>query len=328
LLVLKFQYILKIQNKMKTHTVPRPAAIELSRIRVRGFETNPLDGTVRWHPLKSLSFFAMVGVALVFAIPTATPGALAAAFVLTTLTLCLGHSVGLHRLLIHRSFTCSRWLERVLVYLGTLVGMGGPFGMLYLHDMRDWAQRHRECHPFYSHRNRIWRDGWWNLHCEVELDHPPQFTPEPETTADPFYRFLEKTWRWQQVPLAVALYLLGGWAWVVWGICVRVPLCLTGHWLIGYLAHNGGTRGWHLHGHAVQGYNVPGLGLISMGEAWHNNHHAYPESARHGHHAGQPDPGWWAIALMRQLGLVHDIVLPETLPERPERELLEDKPRR
>ena len=61
----------------------------------------------------------------------------------SAVTLCLGHSVGLHRLLIHRSFAAPRWLALLRVYLGTLVGMAGSLGMVRLHDMRDWAQRCR-----------------------------------------------------------------------------------------------------------------------------------------------------------------------------------------
>lgn len=296
--------------------------IDLPRVWRRDAQTNPLQGEVHWSPLKSVSFFSLLVLALIFAAPAASVGAVGACLMLTMLTLCLGHSVGLHRLLIHRSFRCPLLLERSLVYLGVLVGMGGPFGMLFLHDMRDWAQRHTACHPFFIHQSRVWRDAWWNLHCEIKLTHPPGFSPGPEAAADPFYRFLERTWRWQQLPLALLLYLAGGWGWVIWGICVRVPLCLTGHWLIGFLAHNLGSRGWQVHGHAVQGYNLPGLGLISMGEAWHNNHHAFPGSARHGHTPLQLDPGWWAIACLRRLGLAHDVVLPGDLAQRPELELL------
>jgi stearoyl-CoA desaturase (delta-9 desaturase) len=115
------------------------------------------------------------------------------------------------------------------------------------------------------------------------------------------------------------LYSLGGWSWVVWGISVRIVTSLTGHWLIGHLAHNIGERDWHLEGHAVQGFNLPHLGLLTMGECWHNNHHAYPNSARLGLHRGQADPGWWFIALLHRLGLARQVRLPENLPPRPER---------
>lgn len=238
------------------------------------------------------------------------------------MTLCFGHSVGFHRLLIHRSFHCSRWMEYLLVTIGTLVGMGGPSKMLYLHDSRDWAQRHPKCHPFFIHQNGVLKDWWWNLHCEIQLTHPPEFRPESQVTGSRYYRLLDRMWMWLQLPLAVVLYSLGGWSWVVWGICIRIPVSLTGHWLVGYLAHNVGPRTWYLEGHAVQGFNVPGFGLLSMGEAWHNNHHAFPESARLGIEKGQNDPGWWFLCLFNRLGFVWNLNQPKDLPHRPELKLL------
>ena len=81
-----------------------------------------------------------------------TPGAVALFAVTTIVTLRAGHSVGMHRLLVHRSFSAKPWVEYVLVYLGTLVGMAGPLGMVRLHDMRDWAQRQLACHDLLANR--------------------------------------------------------------------------------------------------------------------------------------------------------------------------------
>ncbi|MFT5408658.1 MAG: fatty-acid desaturase [Verrucomicrobiales bacterium] len=297
--------------------------IELPRVRARDVSTSPIEGSVHWDAPKSITFFTLALLAVVFAIPAANAAAVLVCLLLTGVSVCGGHSVGLHRLLIHRSFRCPLVLEHFLVYLGVLVGMGGPFGLIWMHDLRDWAQRHPACHSYLSHRNRIWKDAWWNLHCELVLQHPPEFQAEPETSNDRFYQFLEKTWRWQQLPVALILFVCGGWSWVVWGVCVRLPACLLGHWLVNYLAHNGGARDWHLEGHVVQGYNLPALSLLSMGEAWHNNHHAYPGSARHGHRFWQLDPGWWLIATLRRIGLVWEVTLPEDLPLRPELERVE-----
>ena len=292
---------------------------EVRRMHRMSDLTNPEEGTVMGSPVKSLWFFGHLGIAVIGGVLTLGQMPVLLSGALTVLTLCLGHTVGLHRLLIHRSFECPRWLERLLVYLGTLVGMGGPFGMIYLHEIRDWAQRQGRCHPFFIHQTGFWRDAWWNLHCEIRLKHAPRLEIEPEVARDPFYRLLQRTWMLQQVPPALLLHYLGGWPWVVWGISVRIVLSLTGHWLVGHLAHNGGHRDWHLEGHAVQGYNLPRLGLLTMGECWHNNHHAFPKSARLGLSKGQMDPGWWFIALLRRLGLAWNVQLPETLPPRPER---------
>ena len=71
-------------------------------------------------------------------------------------------------------------------------------------------------------------------------------------------------------------------------------------------------------GAAAQGYNVRIAGLISMGESWHNNHHAFPDSAKLGLFAGEIDFGWWAIRGLEALGLASQIDTPEMLPFRPE----------
>ena len=149
--------------------------------------TNPCDGQVVWAPLKSLWFFAHAWVAVVGGYLTWSWDAIGVSFLITIATLCLGHSVGLHRLLIHRSFQCPCWLEYVLVHLGTLVGMGGPFRMLYLHDIRDWAQRHPACHPYFIHQSPLWLDGWWQLHCAIRLAHPPRFRVETRVAEDRFF---------------------------------------------------------------------------------------------------------------------------------------------
>jgi fatty-acid desaturase len=157
------------------------------------------------------------------------------------------------------------------------------------------------------------------LHCDIRLAHPPRFVIEERVRQDRFYVFLEKTWRLQQLPLAAVLYLGGGLSWVVWGIGVRLFVSLTGHWLVGYLAHNRGGKTWHIEGAAVQGYNVPGFALLTMGESWHNNHHAFPESSRLGLGRGEWDMGWLALKLFARLGWVWNLATPETLPPRKER---------
>ncbi len=97
------------------------------------------------------------------------------------------------------------------------------------------------------------------------------------------------------------------------GLLTIVTRCL-GHSLVGYVAHNWGRRDWQLAGHAVQGFNGPGISLLTTGEAWHNNHRAFPGSARLGLCASQFDPGWCTLVAMRALGLVWDLKQPADLP--------------
>lgn len=199
--------------------------------------------------------------------------------------------------------------------------------MIHQHDLRDWAQRKTRCHPYLRHGNAILKDGWWQLNCELILQHPPQLQLENRLVNDRVYAWLERTWMWQQLPWAVLLFYFGGIAWVVWGISARVVVSVTGHWLIGYFAHNHGQRDWHVKGAAVQGYNISWFGLISMGEAWHNNHHAFPGSAVLGVYQGQADPGWWVLNAMNNLGLAWALKLPSDLPYRPELLPIEHKTR-
>ncbi len=205
-----------------------------------------------------------------------------------------------------------------MAYAGVLVGMGGPLRVMFMHEIRDWSQRQSACHPFFIHKSGLFRDGLWNLHCECRLTNPPAFTPEQAITDSEFYRLLGRYWIAAQLPLAGLLYGFGGWAWIVWGICVRVTVSLIGHWFVGFLAHNFGELTWRVEEASVQGYNLNGLGLLTMGEAWHNNHHAFPESARLGLKAGQHDPGWWILCLLMRCGLVHELTLPRDIPHRPE----------
>src|ERR1700742_403590 len=88
--------------------------------------TNPCEGRVFWKARKSLWYTAAMLVSLVLAPWLVTPGAVAVCFVLTVATLCLGHTVGMHRRLIHESYDCPLWVEHLLVYLGVLVGIAGP----------------------------------------------------------------------------------------------------------------------------------------------------------------------------------------------------------
>jgi stearoyl-CoA desaturase (delta-9 desaturase) len=285
---------------------------------VAGSDTSPLDGRVRWSPKKSLWIGAMTIIALAVA-PISFSWSAVALFVVTSaVTLCFGHSVGMHRRLIHRSFQCPLWLEYLCIYLGTLVGMAGPLGMIRLHDFRDWAQRQQACHDFFCHRKPFLHDGWWQLHCELRLAHSPALDLEPRLRDDRFYAFLERTWMWQQLPWALAFFALGGIGWVVWGICTRVAVCVTGHWLVGHFAHREGDQRWVVEGAAAQGYNIGIAGLISMGESWHNNHHAFPGSARLGLLPGEIDLGWQLIKAFERFGLASAIVTPETLPFRQE----------
>ena len=281
-------------------------------------QKNPVDGKVGWSPVKSLWWSGMaagwaIGGTLYF-----SWAAVGVFFVLCGGILCLGHSLGMHRKLIHDAYECPGWIERMFVYFGTLVGLGGPFTMMHAHDLRDWAQRQPSCHDYLSQQRGIVTDFWWQLHCKLTLADGPTFRFPDKLTGSRYYRFLQATSMAQQIPVGLALYVIGGWGWVAWGVCGRVAVSMFGHWVVGYFAHNNGRRDWQVEGAAVQGYNLRWLGLVTFGECWHNNHHAFPGSAKLGLKADQFDPGWLVLRLMEKAGLAASLKQPADLAIRPE----------
>jgi fatty-acid desaturase len=279
-------------------------------------DADPLAGVVTWDPWRSLWNGGMLVTALALGPLYFSWGAFAVFVVLLELTMCTGHSVGFHRRLIHRTFECPKWLERVLVWSGTLVGMQGPLWVIQSHDLRDWAQRQRNCHPYLRHGQGLLKDAFWSLHCRLRLSKPPRFNPGPGIADDRFYRFLQRTWMLQQIPLGLILYAIGGVPWLIWGVCARVATGVSMHWFVGYICHTHGPQSWLVNGGAVQAHNVPWAAIPSMGESWHNNHHAFPASARHGLYRGQIDIGFQFIRSLERLGLAWNIRTPDTLPRR------------
>lgn len=276
------------------------------------------DGRVRWSPVKSLWFLLMLTVGAVGGGFTFSWSAFVLYVASTAAVLLLGHSLGNHRKLVHDSFECPKWLEYILVYCGVHVGLAGPIGLVKQHDLRDFAQRLPRCHDYLRHGRGPCLDAWWQLNCELVLERAPGIRIEPRIAADRFYVFLERTWMAHHLLLAIPLYGLGGWALVCWGLCARVATSVLGHWVIGYFAHNHGEVAREVQGAAVQGHNVRFVSLLTMGECWHNNHHAFPGSARLGLTPGEWDPGWWTLCALERLGLAWRIRLPADLPHRPE----------
>lgn len=292
---------------------------DLSGHRVRSKDVEDVcRGEVRYAPIKSLWFLGMLSGAVIGGALTFSLGAFMLFLCTTACVLLLGHSLGSHRKLIHDSFQCPTWLEYLLVYFGVQVGLAGPLGLLRQHELRDYAQRLPVCHDYLRHGRSAWLDAWWQLHCSLKLANPPAIHIEARIADDRFYRFLERTWMLQQLPWALLFYAWGGWGFVFWGVCARVTAGVFGHWFVGYFAHNHGGMHHAVQHAAVQGRNVHSVSLLTMGECWHNNHHAYPGSAKLGLYPGEWDPGWWMLSLLQRLGLVWGIRLPQDLAVRPE----------
>lgn len=271
-------------------------------------------GEVRWAPEKSLFFTANALVFIGLAVPTFSWGAFAAAGVSTALCLCLGHSVGLHRGLIHRTFRMHRTTARVLSWLATLTGIGPVLRLMGMHDIRDRWQNQDWAPAYYAYDHGWVRDFWWYLHCQ---HHPRPGDLEPEIpadhAADPVLAWLDRTWMWQQLPVAVLLFAALGWGGVVWAVCGRVLVSSLGHWLVNHVCHTRGTRRYAIEGSGEEGRNNLLFGALSMGEGWHNNHHAWPDSARFGMAWYEVDPGWLALRAMAAVGLAWDVQTQDTV---------------
>jgi len=101
--------------------------------------------------------------------------------ILTYCSLLVGHSAGTHRMMIHKTFQRPKWLERILIYIGVVVGMAGPFGILRIHDLRDRAQRQNACHDFFAYRRSYWKDLFWQLTYRFQFDLNSRLSPNWRT---------------------------------------------------------------------------------------------------------------------------------------------------
>jgi fatty-acid desaturase len=223
----------------------------------------------------------------------------------------LGITLGYHRLLTHRSFQTPKAVEYVLTLFGVLANEGGPLG---------WVATHRKHHRFSdqdgdphspTQRGFWWAQvGWW-FFLDPVLDDPIRGARNVKDLArDPVHRAFE---RWQIVPpvlLAGALYGLGSWwggvglSWLVWGVFARTAVVLHATWLVNSAAHLWGYRTFATKDRST---NLWWVALLTFGEGWHNNHHHYQRSARHGLRWWEIDPTYWCIRVLGLVGLASDI---------------------
>ncbi len=270
--------------------------------------------------------FAIVpAVALVAAIPVlwgwgiGWADLISAAFFYTVS--CLGVTVGFHRYFTHGSFKAGRAMRIALAVAGSL-SVQGPV----LH----WVADHRRHHAF-SDRDgdphSPWNfgtspaalvRGFWHAHMgwifDRDLTNRQRFAPDME--ADPDMRLVHRLFG----PLTFATLLLpaavGGlvtWSWwgaltgFFWAGVVRVAFLHHVTWSVNSICHMIGERPFAARDRSA---NFWPLAILSMGEAWHNLHHADPTSARHGVLRGQVDVSARLIWIFEKLGWVRDVRWP------------------
>jgi len=110
-----------------------------------------------------------------------------------------------------------------------------------------------------------------------------------------------------QLALAAVLFFFGGWAWVIWGVFARLVVSYHSTWLVNSAAHMLGYRSYRTTDRST---NCWWVALLSFGEGWHNNHHAFPFSARHGLAWFEIDMTWWHVKLLAFLRLADRIRIP------------------
>ena len=248
-------------------------------------------------------------------------------FFATLVPFGFGVTIGFHRLFTHRAFKTSAPMRLLWAVLGSMA-LEGP--------VIEWVAYHRRHHRFSDHegdphsphvghgdgfagaiRGLFYAHVGWVLFSDEGAEEEKY---APDLIADPVVRFVDRTFiLWVVVGLAlpfglgVALTgtLFGGLMGLLWGGAVRIFALHHITFSINSLCHFFGKRNFAT---ADESRNLAWLAPFTFGEAWHNNHHAFPTSARHGLSRSEFDPSALLIAAMERVGLVWDVV--RIAPER------------
>lgn len=296
-----------------THKLAMPAGAQ--PLRVSWIDTT---GIVGIHLLAALAFlpwlFSWTGVVLAFA----------GLYVFGT----IGIGLCYHRLLTHRGFICSRRLEHFFAVLGVCCVQDTPARWVATHR-RHHAHADEQMDPHSPWVNFLWGHMGWLMFRNrdlLRLSLCERYAKD--LLRDPFYARLEGKTLWLQILFGSwALYfaagfgielLLGGTALealqfalsvLVWGVFVRTVMVWHVTWSVNSVSHLWGYRNYET-GESSRNNLV--VGIIASGEGWHNNHHAFPRSARHGHKWWELDLTWLTIRLLELLGLATKVVTPGT----------------
>jgi stearoyl-CoA desaturase (Delta-9 desaturase) len=243
-----------------------------------------------------------------------------AIFLIMYIPIGLGVTVGFHRLLTHRSFQTSAWMRGLLGALGTMA-VEGP--------VISWVADHRKHHAYSDrlgdpHSPHVDHGvglrgalrGLGHAHVGWLFDHTQRGARDrfaPDLVADPVISFIDQTFiLWSLVGLAIPFglgYLIGGTVaagleGMLWGGVVRILVLHHATYSINSLCHFFGKRRFDTDD---QSRNLRWLTPFTFGEAWHNNHHAFPTSAIHGMGKEDFDPSGILISGLERVGLVWDV---------------------
>ncbi len=274
-----------------------------------GTTTEPESAGLAWPSLIWIGILHL-GALMMFVPSFFSWPALATCLVLHWVTGGLGITLTYHRLLTHRSFeTRPKWLEYAMTIIGCSASEGGAIG---------WVADHRRHHAHSDEEGDVhspsrgfgWAHMFWWMTPDVTSVHTVEYYKKwaPDLYKDPVHRFLDKYFLAFPILGAVALFCFGGIEFLVWGFFVRSCLVLHSTWLV-----NSATHVWGYRSHETRdtSTNLWWVAVITYGEGWHNNHHAYPVSSRHGLRWWEFDATYLTIRLMETLGLARNVKLPK-----------------
>ncbi|HEV2129110.1 MAG TPA: acyl-CoA desaturase [Thermomicrobiales bacterium] len=223
----------------------------------------------------------------------------------------MGITLGFHRLLTHSSFETPAPVRAIFLILGSMAGQGRPI---------DWASNHLKHHAF--------SDQEGDPHSPVEgLFHAHLgwfFTGEPADRArygrkfeqDRVIAFVDRTTEVWLVLGLVIPFLIGGWSGFLWGGLVRMAFLNHATFAVNSICHAFGARPFDTKDESRNNWIIA---MLTLGEGWHNNHHAFPAMAYHGMSWRQFDPTAVMIRLLVWLRLAKNVKLPR--PELVDRRL-------
>jgi stearoyl-CoA desaturase (delta-9 desaturase) len=256
----------------------------------------------------------------------------AVVFTVTYLAIGVGVTVGYHRLFTHRSFKATPAVKATLAILGSAAAEGAVI---------EWVSTHRQHHQFSDmegdpHSPHVGQgSGFWGqvrglFHAHIgwvfgDSQRADENRYAPDLTKDPLIEFLNRTWLvWVLAGLAFPFAfgwiltgsVIGGLTGLLWGGAVRIFVLHHTTFSINSLCHFFGRQRFVT---GDESRNLAWLAPFTLGEAWHNNHHAFPTSARHGLGRWQLDPSAGVIWTLERLGLAWDVV--RITPERQQRKM-------
>ena len=226
------------------------------------------------------------------------------------MTGALGVTLCFHRTLTHRSVRLVKPIEYLTAIFGTLAFQGDPINWVATHRAHH-AHADQEADPHSTRKGFSWAHIEWLYKPNPNIPHTKEEFARlcPDLWNEPFYRVLHVLHLPLQIALAGLLFALGGWPFVFWGIFGRLVFAYHSTWLVNSATHMFGYRTYQTTDRSTNSWWVA---LISFGEGWHNNHHAFPYSARHGMAWYEVDITWWTIRLLKLARLADKVRVPSS----------------